>query len=115
VWDLRLGLWAGLVFGALGLILTALSPSIDFFNIPYVFLFSPMFLFSGTFFPLEGLPHWGQALALALPLTHVVEVARSACLARPLVLPLLTPAYLLVAAPVLGWTAVVLMRRRLVP
>ncbi len=115
LWLVLLGLWGGVVFGCLGLILTAVSPSIDFFNVPYVFLFSPMFLFSGTFFPLEALPNWGQALALVLPLTHVVDLARAVCLGRPLLLPLLTPLYLLVAAPVLAWVAVVLMRRRLVP
>jgi lipooligosaccharide transport system permease protein len=36
-----------------------------------------MFLFSGTFFPLENLPGWAQQIAWGLPLTHLVHLARS--------------------------------------
>lgn len=38
----------------------------------------PLFLFSGTFFPVEQLPDWAQPVALASPLWHGVELARSA-------------------------------------
>jgi lipooligosaccharide transport system permease protein len=38
----------------------------------------PLFLFSGTFFPVEDLPGWGQALAVASPLWHGVELCRAA-------------------------------------
>jgi lipooligosaccharide transport system permease protein len=36
-----------------------------------------MFLFSGTFFPIETLPAWAQHVAAALPLTHLVDMVRS--------------------------------------
>ena len=39
-----------------------------------------MFLFSGVFFPLAGLPTWVQAVAWASPLYHLVETVRALAL-----------------------------------
>jgi lipooligosaccharide transport system permease protein len=39
-------------------------------------LIMPMSLFSGTYFPLQGLPKALQALAMASPLTHAVMATR---------------------------------------
>ena len=50
LWVLPVAVLGGLLFSALGLVTTALSPTIEMFNLPiFVFIF-PMFLFSGTFF-----------------------------------------------------------------
>jgi lipooligosaccharide transport system permease protein len=38
----------------------------------------PMFLFSGTFFPVDQLPDWLEPLAWAAPLWHSVELCRGA-------------------------------------
>jgi lipooligosaccharide transport system permease protein len=38
----------------------------------------PLFLFSGTFFPVSQLPEWVQPLALLSPLYHSVELCRLA-------------------------------------
>jgi len=38
----------------------------------------PLFLFSGTFFPISRLPDWLQPLALLSPLYHAVELCRAA-------------------------------------
>jgi len=38
-----------------------------------------MFLFSGTFFPLDNLPRWAQWVAYGLPLTHLVNLIRAWC------------------------------------
>jgi lipooligosaccharide transport system permease protein len=43
----------------------------------------PMFLFSGTFFPIEQLPDWLEPVAWAVPLWHGVELARDLCLGQP--------------------------------
>ena len=67
----------GLMFGALGMVVTARAPSYDFFNYYFSLVFSVMFLFSGVFFPLESLPAWGQWLAWVMPLTHAVRVCRA--------------------------------------
>ena len=48
------------------------------FNILFRFVVTPMFLFSGTFYPVSRLPEWGQWLAYATPLWHGTELARDA-------------------------------------
>lgn len=40
----------------------------------------PMFLFSGTFFPISQLPDWLEPLAIATPLFHAVELVRKLAL-----------------------------------
>jgi lipooligosaccharide transport system permease protein len=70
----------GLLFAAIGLICTALTPNIDSFNLPMFVAIFPMFLFSGTFFPVDILPSWAYALAMGLPLTHISFLIRGACL-----------------------------------
>ncbi len=67
----------GIAFGAVGMYFTGLVKTIDLFNLPVFLFVTPMFLFSGTFFPLSGLPVWAQQVALALPLTHLVNVVRA--------------------------------------
>ena len=46
--------------------------------LPAIFRFGivPLFLFSGTFFPVEQLPDWIEPLAWATPLWHGVELTR---------------------------------------
>jgi lipooligosaccharide transport system permease protein len=76
LWLIPLILLTGLVFSALGLIMTALSPSYDFFMYYFTLAVTPMMLFSGVFFPLEQLPGAAQAAAQMLPLAHAVALAR---------------------------------------
>jgi lipooligosaccharide transport system permease protein len=40
------------------------------------FVVTPLFLLSGTFFPIQELPVWGQVVAHATPLFHGVELVR---------------------------------------
>lgn len=40
----------------------------------------PMFLFSGTFFPVSQLPDWLEPVAIATPLFHAVELVRKVAL-----------------------------------
>lgn len=70
----------GLVFASAGMIFTAIVPTIEVFNLPVFLFITPMFLFSGTFFPLQNLPGWAQHLAVWLPLTHLVDLCRAAAL-----------------------------------
>ncbi len=63
------------MFASIGMCFTALAPTIDFFNYPAFLLITPMLLLSGTFFPITFLKS-AQTAALALPLTHVVNIAR---------------------------------------
>jgi lipooligosaccharide transport system permease protein len=66
----------GFAFAGLGLVMTSLSPSYDFFMYYFTLAITPMMLASGVFFPLEQLPAWLQAVAQVLPLTHAVALAR---------------------------------------
>ncbi len=48
------------------------------FNMLFRFVVTPMFLFSGTFYPISQLPAWGRWLAYVSPLWHGTELARGA-------------------------------------
>ncbi|HOD35126.1 MAG TPA: ABC transporter permease [Syntrophales bacterium] len=67
----------GLAFGAIGMYFTSIVSHIDIFNLPIFLFITPMFLFSGTFFPLETLPAWAQQISYVLPLTHLVSLVRA--------------------------------------
>jgi lipooligosaccharide transport system permease protein len=76
LWVLPLIFLTGLAFAALGLCVTAVAASYDFFMYYFTLFVTPMMLLSGVFFPLDQLPPALQAAAQALPLTHAVAVAR---------------------------------------
>jgi lipooligosaccharide transport system permease protein len=113
LWVLPIVFLTGLAFAGLGLIMTALSPSYDFFMYYFTLAITPMMLASGVFFPLEQLPTWLQAVSQALPLTH------SVALVRPLMSGTVPPSsftHLLVLsayAATACYVALVLARRRL--
>jgi lipooligosaccharide transport system permease protein len=106
---------AGLLFAAIGMCFTAITPGIDALNYPSFLFITPMFLFSGTFFPLELLPEPIQYFALAvLPLTHVVTINRAITLATFSPINLFNLAWIVVATAVFFLLAIRLMRRRLI-
>ncbi len=103
----------GFCFASCAMVVTALSPSYDFFLYYFTLVMTPMVLLSGVFFPLDQLPElvaWG---AFMLPLAHGIEIV------RPLMTggtPTLVPLHLAVIAAyaVTGfWLSVMLVRRRL--
>jgi lipooligosaccharide transport system permease protein len=112
--DWPAALLGGTLFAAAGLVTTALVPRIDSFNVPNFLLIFPMFLFSGTFFPIDVLPAWARGIAYALPLTHVSFLVRGACLGQVPPHWGLNLLYLAAGTPVLTGLAIVLMRRRIV-
>jgi lipooligosaccharide transport system permease protein len=104
----------GLMFSAIAMVFTALVPNIDSFNYPFFLLITPMFLFSGTFFPLTVLPEWGQALAQLLPLTHVTTMIRDFSFNTFEVMDLVGLVYMLVLTLVLLLLAIRMMGKRLI-
>jgi len=71
--------WAGLPFAfgfaAVGMAVTSYMKTfqhMDWIN----FFLLPMFLFSATFYPITVYPEWVQALVMAFPLWHGVELVR---------------------------------------
>jgi len=111
---LPLALLGGLFFAALGMICTALVPNIEMFNLPIFLGITPMFLFSGTFFPLSNLPGWAQQVAQLLPLTHLVALVRAGTLEIPGTGLWLSLLYLALASALLVPLAIALMVRRIV-
>jgi lipooligosaccharide transport system permease protein len=109
------GFICGVLFASTGMIATALVPSIDFFNYPIFLFITPMFLFSGTFFPLSTLPKAVQTVSYAiLPLTHIVRINRGLILGHPDLSLLASLAWILAVGAVAFFTAIALMKRRLI-
>jgi lipooligosaccharide transport system permease protein len=113
LWALPVIFLTGLAFAALGLIVTALAPSYDFFMYYFTLFITPMVLLCGVFFPPDQLPPLVQSVAAWLPLTHAVA------LVRPLLFGEIPTgivghlAALLAVALLAFWIALTLIRRRL--
>jgi lipooligosaccharide transport system permease protein len=113
LWLVPLALLVGLSFASLGLIMTALAPSYDFFMYYFTLVITPMMLLCGVFFPITQLPLPLQTVSSLLPLTHAVEIA------RPLMNGVVPPGAILHISVLAGYAVVgfyvslVLFRRRL--
>jgi len=68
----------GLAFSAPICAFSATQETDTRFPLVMRFIILPLFLFSGTFFPLTDLPDWLQTLAWISPLWHGVELCRAA-------------------------------------
>ena len=53
-----------------------LPPTVQDFDLPFGLVIMPMFLFSGTFFPISIYPEWLQVIVQLTPLYHCVELLR---------------------------------------
>ena len=84
------------------------------FNSIWRFGITPLFLFSGTFFPIESLPGQIQPVAWILPLWHGVDLARALTLGTVGDDPLVHVAHvaILATAAVIGVVAMFVMFRR---
>ena len=76
LWVIPVVFLTGLAFAGMGLVMTALSPSYDFFMYYFTLVITPMMLVCGVFFPTSQLPEPLQAVTQVLPLTHAVGLAR---------------------------------------
>jgi lipooligosaccharide transport system permease protein len=74
----------GLAFGMPMAAWTATRQRETSFNIIFRFVITPLFLFSGTFFPISQLPAFIQPVAWFTPLFHGVALTRSLGLGQPL-------------------------------
>jgi lipooligosaccharide transport system permease protein len=87
------------------------------FNVIFRFIITPLFLFSGVFFPIDTLPSFLQAVAWLSPLWHGVVLTRALVLGVPDMSPALALVHLsiLVTLVAVGsWAAARLIERRLV-
>ncbi|HEX5823508.1 MAG TPA: ABC transporter permease [Candidatus Limnocylindrales bacterium] len=87
------------------------------FNVIFRFGITPLFLFSGTFFPIESLPGFLQPIAWLSPLWHGVDLTRGLVLDTLGEHPTLMLAHLVVLTTIVTvatWATVVTIERRLV-
>ena len=68
-------------FSSFGMAVTSYFKSFQQMNWLNIFML-PMFLFSGTFYPLSVYPEWLQSIIQAFPLWQAVEMIRSLCLGQ---------------------------------
>jgi lipooligosaccharide transport system permease protein len=67
----------GLIFAQLSVMFAAIVPGIDSFSYFYTLFMTPLFLFSGIFFPLDSMPPVVADLAFLTPLYHLVNICRA--------------------------------------
>ena len=105
----------GLLFAAIGIVFTLHIVNIDLYSFYFTLFVTPLFLFSGVFFPLEErLPAGWLWLAEALPLLHPVRLARAIFTGRLGWIAVWDLAYIALVTPLLlGW-ALRKARRRLI-
>ena len=68
---------AGIMFSSIAILFTSLVPSFYSFNYFFTLFITPMFFFSGVFFPLSSFPEIVQTLSWIAPLTPVVHLTRA--------------------------------------
>ena len=76
------GILTGIAFAAPVAAFAATQDKDSAFSTLYRFAIIPMFLFSGTFFPVSQLPTWLQAVAYVTPLFHGVALCRDLTLGQ---------------------------------
>lgn len=104
----------GLSFAGPAIVVASLAPSYDFFNYYTTLLITPMFIFSGVFYPVGTLPPVAQVLVNILPLSHAVALIRPMVAGVPLDKPGLHIG-VLVGYAFFGYlAATVFFRRRLI-
>lgn len=103
----------GMLFAAIALFFTSVVPSIYSFNYYLSLFITPVFFFSGVFFPLASFPEIVQKLSWIAPLTPVVYLARAVINGEFKLSLLWALALIIVLAVVFFSISLVTMRRRL--
>lgn len=67
----------GIMFASIAIVFTSIAPAIYSFNYYFTLFITPMFFFSGVFFPISSLPEIVQNLSWIAPLTPVVHLTRA--------------------------------------
>jgi lipooligosaccharide transport system permease protein len=104
----------GLMFAVIGLSFTAVIPIIDFYSYYWTMFLTPMFLFSGIFFPLDRLPGWVQGVSWFIPLRQAVNLMRSLILNGDIGAAAASALWIAVVTGLLLVVPMNLLRRRLV-
>jgi lipooligosaccharide transport system permease protein len=107
----------GMSFGAPIAAFSATQRTPNRFNVIFRFGITPLFLFSGTFFPIESLPGYLQPVAWLSPLWHGVDLTRGLVLGTLGQNPAVMLTHVVVLATIVivaTWATTVTIERRLV-
>ncbi|UCG83908.1 MAG: ABC transporter permease [Dehalococcoidia bacterium] len=80
---LPIAVLAGLMFSSIALFFSSVAPAVYSFNYFFTLFITPMFFFSGIFFPLDGFSTVIQNLSWVLPLTSVANLTRAVVSGHP--------------------------------
>ncbi len=105
---------SSLLFAVIGMTFTALVSNINLFNYFFTVFLTPLFLFSGIFFPVNALPSWAQKLAFFTPLYHVVVVCRNLVVGKLSLDVMISAALVIILSLVFFLVPIALMKRRLI-
>lgn len=102
---------SGLIFSEISIMVTSFVPGVDSFNYFYTLFMTPMFLFSGVFFPVSSLPPALREISDFIPLYHLTSILRA--YSYGLCPSLMHFLYLLSMGLLLFFPSILLMRRRI--
>ena len=105
---------ASVLFACLAVLVAAVARNWEFFNYYITLVISPLFFFSGIFFPLSNFPAWVQTIAALSPLTHAVSLAQALARGTAPDHPAVSLLALVVPTAASFCAALVLIRRRLI-
>jgi lipooligosaccharide transport system permease protein len=104
----------GMEIGAIGLIFAALSPNTHTLSLVFTVVATPLYFFSGSFFPIAVLPDVLEPLAWVLPLTPGVHIAQGFARGQLALTHLWSALYMMGLTAVIMPIAIRLLKRRLV-
>ena len=107
----------GMAFAAPIAAFSATQRTPNKFNVIFRFGITPLFLFSGTFFPITQLPAFLQGIAWLSPLWHGVDLTRGLVLGTFVDNPLVMIAHVVILSVIVvvsSWATIVLIERRLI-
>jgi lipooligosaccharide transport system permease protein len=103
----------GLNFALTGLSYAYLAKQSEYLAYYWTLYLTPMFMFSGVFFPLDRLPGWLQTIAWFMPLRHGANLMRALLLTGDMAAAGRAALWLIVVDLALIPVPMVLLRRRL--
>ena len=104
----------GVLFGTMGFLFSAVAPHTTFLTIVFTLIATPLYFFSGSFFPLSTLPDWVEPIAWLMPLTPGVHIARGFALGDLDITHLWAAVYMIGLTIVMWPLVIYLLKRRLV-
>ena len=115
LWSVVPAVLTGMAFGTAVMAFTATKDGAEPMSSLFRFGIVPLFLFSGTFFPVSQLPDWLEPVAYATPLWHGVELTRAAALGTEMAVPAFVAiAYLLAWVVIGGWLAIRNLEKKMI-